>query len=288
MKQIWSWLNQAYPLELSLPRLMGSLIFGSFFVTFFLYTFRPFGMDGLSSGAAFSIAAGYGLITATVTLVWFGIMRFAQRWIDEESWSAGKEIVSDLLFVSLVGVGNMLYGAILFSEEITWGLFLGWQKLTFLVGLFPVVIGVLVKQIRLMRQFTLEASEINASLPGRPAHPVQKVLLRGDNQNEEVTLSADQILYLAAADNYVQVYYQTSEGVQSTMLRSTLKKMEDALSGISEMFRCHRTYLVNLDQVVEVSGNAQGFKLHLQGVDQTIPVSRTLNDSIHLKLAQIK
>lgn len=67
------------------------------------------------------------------------------------------------------------------------------------------------------------------------------------------------------------------------MLRSTLRRMEDALASWPQFFRCHRTYLVNLDKVAHVSGNAQGYRLHLEGLDDTIPVSRNLNDIVDAK-----
>ena len=60
--------------------------------------------------------------------------------------------------------------------------------------------------------------------------------------------------------------------------------MEKQLSDLPQFFRCHRTYLVNLDRVGHVSGNAQGYKLHLEGIDNLVPVSRSLNEEINLRL----
>ena len=68
------------------------------------------------------------------------------------------------------------------------------------------------------------------------------------------------------------------------MLRSTLKKMEDAVADYSFLFRCHRTYLVNMELVVKVIGNAQGYRLHLSGLEESIPVSRNLNDMVQKML----
>jgi DNA-binding LytR/AlgR family response regulator len=51
---------------------------------------------------------------------------------------------------------------------------------------------------------------------------------------------------------------------------------------VSLLLRC--AYIVNLDQVLQLSGNAQGLRLHLKGIDTTIPVSRTLNNEIRARL----
>lgn len=68
------------------------------------------------------------------------------------------------------------------------------------------------------------------------------------------------------------------------MLRSSLKKVSEQLEAFPQCFRCHRTHLVNLDQVTAVLGNAQGYKLQLAFGDQLIPVSRSLNDTIRTRL----
>jgi len=68
------------------------------------------------------------------------------------------------------------------------------------------------------------------------------------------------------------------------MLRSTMRKMEDAVSNWPQFVRCHRTFMVNFDKIEKVSGNAQGYRLHLVDVGETIPVSRNLNSMVQERL----
>ena len=56
--------------------------------------------------------------------------------------------------------------------------------------------------------------------------------------------------------------------------------MEDQLKTVSTIERCHRSYLVNTALVDYVSGNAQGYQLHLKGTDQEVPVGRTFAPTI--------
>ncbi|MFN0037244.1 MAG: LytR/AlgR family response regulator transcription factor, partial [Saprospiraceae bacterium] len=108
----------------------------------------------------------------------------------------------------------------------------------------------------------------------------------GENQNETLTLDASQIAYLAAQDNYVQVSFFENGALRSRLLRATMRKMEDALADWPQFFRCHRTYVVNFDKLEKVSGNAQGYRLHLAGVEETIPVSRNLNEVVRGRFVQ--
>jgi len=59
------------------------------------------------------------------------------------------------------------------------------------------------------------------------------------------------------------------------LLRSTIKQMEEQLKDHQSFIRCHRAYIVNMNQITNIEGNAQGYKLRLRKTDKDIPVSRT-------------
>ncbi|HLP94544.1 MAG TPA: LytTR family DNA-binding domain-containing protein, partial [Saprospiraceae bacterium] len=110
------------------------------------------------------------------------------------------------------------------------------------------------------------------------------VVLLGENQQERLAIDAADIAFLEAQDNYVQVHYLENGAHKSKLLRATLRKMEESLAEFPAFFRCHRTYLVNFDRVEKVSGNAQGYRLHLTGFAETVPVSRSLNEEVKKRL----
>ena len=56
--------------------------------------------------------------------------------------------------------------------------------------------------------------------------------------------------------------------------RVTLSSFEAQLEKSSGLVRCHRSYLVNLKNVENISGNAQGLKLELKNQSEMVPVSR--------------
>jgi DNA-binding LytR/AlgR family response regulator len=162
--------------------------------------------------------------------------------------------------------------------------------MTVSVGILPVTLQALIRLIQLRTAFSRQAEELNKQLPpsetGRfpeegdsdEAHPV--IDFSSDNGQERIELSLATFLYAEAADNYVKFFYTAGGKPEHKMIRSSLKRLEDAISGHAGFYRCHRTYIVNLRKVIHISGNAQGYKLHLDGVSTLIPVSRNLNKEI--------
>ena len=64
--------------------------------------------------------------------------------------------------------------------------------------------------------------------------------------------------------------------------------MEDALVDNDIFFRCHRAYIINLDKVEQVEGNAQGYKLKVRGTEERVPVSRSLNKEFSDRLLSVR
>ncbi len=52
-----------------------------------------------------------------------------------------------------------------------------------------------------------------------------------------------------------------------------ISKLESQINEFG-LIRCHRSYIMNPDKVIQVSGNAQGLKLELSNKTYQVPVSR--------------
>lgn len=232
------------------------------------------------------VCALFGGVTAIVTLAIQGLAILFPTVFNEEKWRVWKEILFNIFFIGCIGLGNLFLAHFVMNVPLTVSSFWTWQGLTFAVGIFPTLIGAFLTQMKLSQRYTAEATQISRQMqPHSPSH--NPVTLVGGNQNETLHLDTSQIAYLSAADNYVQVFYFENETLRSQMLRATLKKMEDALASNPQFFRCHRTYIVNLEKVEKVSGNAQGYRLHLENTEATVPVSRNLNEAIRARLGKI-
>jgi DNA-binding LytR/AlgR family response regulator len=108
--------------------------------------------------------------------------------------------------------------------------------------------------------------------------------LKGDNLSENFQLAADDFLFASANDNYTHIFYLRDGLVQQVLFRVSVKSLSEQAAGAPSIFRCHKSFLVNLQQVAHISGNAQGYKLHLQQNEFSVPVSRSLNSQVKQQL----
>lgn len=186
--------------------------------------------------------------------------------------------------------GNLLLTHWLYNTALSWHNLFNFLWITVVVGIFPLWLSILLKQQRLLKKYQTGATQLdeqlkqpeNGSLPA--THPANTVVFTSDNGKEQFPIVPDEILFITSADNYVRIHFIKDNKPASHLLRNTLRKAGEVLSPFPLFFRCHRAFIVNLSAVVHVSGNAQGYKLHIKEVEELIPVSRNLNNQLSEKL----
>lgn len=95
-----------------------------------------------------------------------------------------------------------------------------------------------------------------------------------------LSLKMDNLLYLEASDNYVNIIYLHKDKINKFLLRNTLKKLEHLFDG-TEIVRCHRSYMINFKKVKVIRKDKDGLKLELDLSDmQELPVSKTYADVV--------
>jgi len=153
---------------------------------------------------------------------------------------------------------------------------------TLALGILCVVLIDLVEQnLRLRRNLRFEArvnrrlkARLTAAKPDFDRSETSRVRLVAENGKDVLTLPLARILFLAAEENYVAVHH-LEEKSQRVLIRSSLTRIERQVRPFHPLlFRCHRGYIVNIQAIASVSGNAQGFQLRFEQTDTTVPVSR--------------
>ncbi len=240
------------------------------FISMFLIYFEPFGINKLDSPNKIQILAGYGMITSTTMLfLYFIVPKIFENYFKEENWTVGREIFFFMLNVILIALFNVIYSQVIFSFKFKIPALFSMVGYTFILGIFPTVGIVLSNYIYHLKQY---------STPPQPTYVSEQaqdsiLILTADNEKDTVKLSAQSLLYIESSDNYSTVVFQKNEQVFKELIRSSLTRLEGQIQTQS-IVRCHRSFIVNLDKVVKVSGNAQGFKLHLKDTDFVVPVAR--------------
>jgi len=84
----------------------------------------------------------------------------------------------------------------------------------------------------------------------------------------------DSFLFAESDGNYSTIYYNIDGNIEKQLLRLSLKSLEAQLES-PNIFRCHRSYIINMGKVTKMKGNALGYKLYVDKTESIIPVSRS-------------
>ena len=215
----------------------------------------------------------YGLVTLFIVLLTsFPWMALVPRLYDEDNWTVLKEILHTLFNVSLVAIGNLFLSAYYGFYELSLEYLLVFWGYTMAVGFLPLTFEVLIRQIIYQKQNQRKSEAMESDLANRPRQNEELVF---ENEDGKVVFQVkkDQVFFLESADNYVIVYFKSEDQIEKEIIRNSLARFEEMFQG-KRFFRSHRSYLVNLDCVEHVSGNARGYNLKFSDAVKTVPVAR--------------
>jgi hypothetical protein len=256
------------------------------FVSFFLRIFSPFGFAAAPVENLNLFAAGYGIITIAILLL-FTLIEFAlPRLFEEEKWTTGKNILLYMLIVLFIGTANFFYTVIVAGLPFGLQGFLQFIFITVAVTFVVVSFLTMLKYFRSLNYFKKDALVFQEEV-SKLSHNTPSVIvsLRSENDKENFSVPLDNLHYIESADNYSQIFFLSDGKMTSKLLRTSLKKLEDQLTQ-SELIRCHRSYIVQLRNVKRVSGNSQGYRLHFEKTQVTVPVARRMAEEVHARLRQ--
>ena len=309
-------LSQPYPTEEPTRRRLTRAALIGLFIGLFLLVFQPFGLDDWQTPARMGKMLGFGLVTFGVMIADSFLLPFLfPRYFSDLQWTVGREITRTLLLLFVIAIGNRVYlGWLLGASAVTYG-WLEMIAMTFAIGIFPTVGAVLTRYIVQLRRYSQSAAQLRpySASPAQGEPPMRdRVLgsrvadrpnlaltLVADNERDTLVILANTLLFIESSDNYCTVVYLKSSPASTSqpvkpLLRSSLSRLETQItgqinsgtgeSGQPRIVRCHRSYVVNLDRVERVTGNAQGYKLHLFDGQFQVPVARRFNDSLISRL----
>ena len=94
-------------------------------------------------------------------------------------------------------------------------------------------------------------------------------------RGNDLQLPINALLYIEAQKNNVSVCYVKEEKVTTTEIHTTLAAVLEELSEYKNIFQCHRSFVVNLNNITSAQGNSNGYQLRLGHCPTIVPVSRT-------------
>ena len=103
----------------------------------------------------------------------------------------------------------------------------------------------------------------------------QKIIIPSRYKTESgIQLLPDQMIMIEANGNYIMVYYLHESIVKKKMIRNTMKEAQQQCTGYQHLMRCHASFLINADYIMEMLKSNRNHYLHLTLMDKRIPVSQ--------------
>ena len=102
-----------------------------------------------------------------------------------------------------------------------------------------------------------------------------------------ISVSSDNIYYIASQDNYVEIRYELGGKLLTYLMRCRTTRLEKQLEG-TPLIRCHRSYIVNIENVALFKREGARAFLVLSHPDaKKIPVSKSYYKTIAQQLGRI-
>ena len=103
----------------------------------------------------------------------------------------------------------------------------------------------------------------------------------------KLAVTANAILYLEAADNYVNICYLNNDKLVRFPLRNSMRSIEQICES-NNIVRCHRSYYVNLRKVRAIQKGPDGLFAELSyAAAHHIPISSTYSEAVTGKFSTL-
>lgn len=144
---------------------------------------------------------------------------------------------------------------------------------TFLVVFIPYLVSWLYINNISLRKRVSELESLGLSQVG----VINFIDEKGENK---LSLSSNSLIYIESADNYVEINYVSQNKINKFLLRNSMKRMEEILVG-TNVCRCHRSFIVNMEHVTAMRRNADELEMEFRIPEiKKIPISKTYAEKV--------
>lgn len=214
---------------------------------------------------------------------------------DPVHWTIRKYILHTFFNIILIGIiSTAIDEFYICPERSLWENFKGANEQVVMIGAIPISLISLFLRNNMLRENLKHAISANKELEkiknlketssaGKVSQPIT---LRSDT-SETLTINLPELLFIQADDNYSTIYWKDGNELQKKLLRVNLKNLDQQIDN-PYAIRCHRSFMVNVNAISSISGNANGYKLQILDTDHFIPVSRQKGRDIIEKIQQVR
>ena len=262
-----SFLTRKYPFPSGSHWLRDCAIYCAI-VFFILFLLQPFGFS-MYQGNKFLVSLLFSFVTFGCCLLSELVWRPARHRFSP--WRVWHEALAVLLMVLFVGVCNVIVFSLVFHCPITPMVFLMFLYWTLLIGIIITIFSVGLNYHRHLRNQLETMLDKTTEEQADIIVTIHDASVRGN----DLQLPINDLLYVEAQKNNVLVCYVTDDKPCTMELHTTLANVLNDLNDYENIFQCHRSFVVNLNNITSAQGNSNGYQLRLGKCSSIVPVSRT-------------
>lgn len=281
-----------YPQRYKFENLIKSSIVVFLIILLFLLMFKPFGVyDPELKMHYFFICFLHALAPAIILFVYFGVLNYFRKTKNQTKWTLLEEFIQIGALLVLIGTASFLMRDLLYNNPNNWS----WNYLfeeirnCFVAGIFFYFflrLSTFYFESKKGSPFVLQFTPLTV----KPEKTVLKsnIFITTQVKQDDFLLDMDQLLFAKADGNYIELTKSNGHQMTTEVKRISLTQFETQITDYPHLFRCHRTYLVNMYKIKQVAGNSQGYVLSFKETDIKIPVSRKQIDNFNSCYQQLQ
>lgn len=143
-----------------------------------------------------------------------------------------------------------------------------------LLGFIPLTVLIITNHFRSLRAQLRQERAINQSLMEAKIEEDRFIHFESEYKNDNLIIKPETIVLIKAADNYIEVFYESEGELKNRMIRSSLVKAEALMTDYSYIIRTQRSFIVNVRQIKEIQNAPDGYKLLFNKSDLVAFVSQ--------------
>jgi hypothetical protein len=195
-------------------------------------------------------------------------------------WNIKKEILWNLWILTTISVGYYLYYKMLGIFDVDFKMILG----LIIIAIIPITGLITVNRNRILRSYVKLSKGINKRLKENRFKEEKLVHFESDYVNDNLSIKVNLLILIRAANNYIEVFWKEGKNIKSQMIRTSLRKVEELLHKHKFIFKCHRSYMVNVNFIDKVEGSVQGYKIFFENIDFSVPVSKNFASKLRERI----
>lgn len=257
------------------------LTFVAFFSLIFILIFKPFGADkwNILTHDEFIL---YTIIVVLIGFFILSISRIIMYNVGKKTdFTYANYFIWILCEVACVSVACTLFIWTL-DKTVDKNFFNIFPKnfvYTFFILFIPYIISWLYLALKDKEKLVNATATIEDNSPS--INKNELINFTDDKGNLKLSIKFENLIYIEAADNYIDIHYDNNKEKQAHfVMRGSLKTILEQTSN-PNLIRCHRSYIVNFNKIKVLRKEKHGLFIELEAKNvPDIPISETYAEDV--------